>query len=134
MLKKTINKKNNNLSLIESMLIKISLNDNADKYYEWYNFICEKQKYDNKNKKCIFNYNEFVKENKILINFYNSFIRLNKILLNNDFIHYISHLLLNKYCGYVFQFAEYLLDRKLCDNRESINILFLNGDGAPIKK
>ena len=59
-LKKRINRKNKNLSFIETMFIEISLNDNDNENCERYNFICEKQKYDNEKTQKFSNYNEFV--------------------------------------------------------------------------
>ena len=49
---------------------------------------------------------------------------------------FISHLspFPNKFFGYIFKFAEYLLGRKICTYRESSHILYLNGDNESIKK
>jgi len=113
-LKKRINRKNNNLAVIESMFIKISFNDNVDKNCEWYNFICEKLKYNNENKKKIFNYNELISENKNFISCFHDLISLNeKILLDNLGIYYYNFpIFLPKLSQYIIVFAWYLLDRK----------------------
>ena len=138
-MKKTINKKNNDLSLIESMFIEISLNDNADKNCEWYNFICEKQKYYNENKDEVFDYNKFISNNRILILYFNELIRINeRLLLENFEISFgfiysfpfpISSIIIK-----IVEFAEFLLNRKVFTyKRLNIN-LSLNLDGALVKK
>jgi len=113
-LKKSINRKNNNLSVIESMFIKISLNDNVDENYEWYNLICEKQKFDSENKKEFFDYNEFILENKNFISCFHDLIRLNKeILLDKlEIYDYNFPIFLPKLSQYIIGFANILLCRK----------------------
>jgi len=110
-LKKSINRKNNNLSLIESMFIKISLNDNDDENCEWYNFICEKQKYYNENKET-FNYNEFVSGNRYLISNFHELVRLNeKLLLENFKIDYLYFNSLSSISKYILKFGEQFLNK-----------------------
>ena len=109
-LEKSINRKNNKLSLIESMFIEISLNDNVDENCEWYNFICEKQKYDNKNKKK-FNYNEFISENKNFISNFHKLIRLNeKLLLDDGKI--MDYMIFSEVSEYIIGFAEYIFNKQ----------------------
>jgi len=125
-LKKSINRKNNNLSLIESMFIKISLNDNIDENCEWYNFICEKQEYDNdkENKNNYFNYNEFVSKNKDFISYFHDLIRLNEKLLLENFeigrFYFNSLPIISKY---IVDFAEKYLDKNVY--KRSIGLDFL---------
>ena len=101
-LKKIINKKKNNFSLIELMFNEISLNnniDNIDKNCEWYNFISEKQKYDKKSKKKLFNYIQFISEYKYFLKCFHKLIRLNEALLlrNRKFMNYMIIPELSKY-------------------------------------
>jgi hypothetical protein len=110
-LKKSINRKNNNLSLIESKFIEISLNDNDDDNCEWYNFICEKQEYYNENKKK-FNYNEFVSENRHFISSFHKLVRLNeKLLLENFVINYPYFYSLPNISKYILKFNEQFLNK-----------------------
>ena len=110
-LKKSINRKNNNLSLIESKFIEISLNDNDDDNCEWYNFICEKQEYYNENKKK-FNYNEFVSENRHFISSFHKLVRLNeKLLLENFVINYPYFYSLPNISKYILKFGEQFLNK-----------------------
>ena len=110
-LEKSINRKNNNLSLIESMFIEISLNDNIDESCEWYNFICEKQKYNNENKRKFFNYNEFISENKNFISNFHKLIRLNeKLLLDDGKI--MDYMIFSEVSKYIIGFAEYVFDKQ----------------------
>ena len=112
-LKKSINRKNNNLSLIESKFIEISLNDNDDDNCEWYNFICEKQEYYNENKKK-FNYNEFVSENRHFISSFHKLVRLNeKLLLENFVINYPYFYSLPNISKYILKFNEQFLNKNV---------------------
>ena len=115
-LKKTLNKKNNNLSVIESMFIEISLNDNADKNCEWYNYICEKQKYYKENKEEFFNYNEYISNNRNLILYFNKLIRLNERLLLENFkipfgFFFSFPIPINNIIKKIAEFAGLLLDK-----------------------
>jgi len=109
-LEKTINRKNNNLSLIELMFIEINLKDNIDESCEWYNFICEKQKDDNENKP-IFSYNEFISEIKNFISNFHKLIRLNeKLLLDDGKI--MDYMIFSEVSEYIIGFAEYVFDKQ----------------------
>jgi len=110
-LKKIINKKKNNFSLIELMFNEISLNDNIDKNCEWYNFINEKQKYDKKSKKKLFNYIQFISEYKYFLKCFHKLIRLNEALLlrNRKFMNYMIIPELSKY---IIEFSK-LINYKL---------------------
>ena len=139
-LKKALNKKNNNLSIIESMFIQISLNDNADKNCEWYNFICEIQKYYKENKEEFFNYNEYneyLSNNRNLIFYFNELIRQNKrILLENfeDPFYFFCPFQINKILIKIEEFARFLLDKTVYTYKSLDTSLFSNGDDASIKK
>ena len=139
-LKKTLNIKNHNLSIIESMFIEISLNDNADKNCEWYNFICENQKYYNENKKEFFDYNEFLSNNRNLILYFNRLIRINeRLLLENYeislgsmffFPFSISSIIIK-----IAKFAGFLLNKKVFIYEQLYyTSSYLNADDASIKK
>ena len=133
-LKKSINRKNNNLSLIETMFIEISLNDNVDENCEWYNFICEKRGYDNENKEEFFYYNEFVSENKDFISNFHDLIRLNEklLLLENFEIDFLDFQSLSIISKYIIDFAQNYLDKKVYKN--PIEFLYFNENDESIKK
>ena len=134
-LKKSINRKNNNLSLIESIFIEISLNDNNDENSEWYNFICEKQEYNNENKYEYFNYNEFISENKKFISCFHELIKLNeKVLLDNFKINYFYFKSLPLLSKYILKFIELFLDKNVyCNLINNYNLNFDENDKS-IKK
>ena len=112
-LKKSINRKNNNLSLIEAMFNEINLNDNFDENCEWCNFICEMQKYYNK-KKRFFHYKEFVSENRYFISNFHKLVRLNeKLLLENCEIDYLYFNSLPYISKYILQFAKQFFGKKI---------------------
>jgi len=109
-LEKSINRKNNKISLIESMFIEISLNDNDDENNEWYNFILKKQKCDKENKKII-NYNEFISENKKFLSNFHKLVRLNeKLLLDDGQI--MDYMIFSDVSEYIIGFAEYFFGKK----------------------
>ena len=111
-LEKSINRKNNNLSLIESMFIEISLNDNANKNCEWYNFICKKQRYDKECKKKFFNCTQFVSEYKKFISCFHKCIRLNeKLLLDDGKI--MDYMFFSEFTKYIIKFSDKILDKKI---------------------
>jgi hypothetical protein len=125
--------------VIESMFIEISLNNNPDKNSEWYNFICEKQKYYNENKEEFFNYNEFISNNRKLILYFNELIRLNERLLLENFeipsgfiLSYpfpISIIIIK-----IAVFAGILLDRKVLAYDPLCIDIIQNDNDASIKK
>ena len=123
-LKKAINRKNNGLSLIESKFIELSLNDKVDENYEWYHFICEKQKNDKENKEII-NYNEFVCKNRDFISCFHDLVRLNeKLLLENFEINYSYFTRLPYLYKYILKITQHLLDTKVYWGQEQYNFRF----------
>jgi len=133
-LKKSINRKNNNLSLIESMFIEISLNDNDDENNEWYNFICEKQKYNNENKDKYFNYNEFLLENKKFISYFHELIRLNEKVLLENFKINNSDIKSFPIFKYILKLTEQFFDKKIYCHLELYYNLNFDEKDESIKK
>ena len=121
--------------LIESMFIEISLHNNVEENCEWYNFICEKQEYDNEHKTKFFDYNEFVSENKNFISCFHDLKKLNeKLLLENfkiDYYYYDSLPIISK-C--ILRLTEQFLDKEVNRYRGFTFLLDFEENDEPIKK
>ena len=81
-LKKSINKNNNNLTLIESIFFDLNNNNNKNKSHQWYNYISERQAYEYENRE-VHKKKNLLGQKQTMSLFFEAKI-INEILLSED--------------------------------------------------